>query len=108
MRTPVKRVRSALLVLAAMLAGASVSFGGLLGFVGLMVPHAARRLVGNQSRYLLPMCAVGGAGFVTACDLAARMVFIPYELPVGIFLSVLGGPFFLALLLKRKGGRSHA
>ena len=105
---PVKRVRSALLVLAAMLAGASVSFGGLLGFVGLMVPHAARRLVGSQSRYLLPMCAIGGAGFVTACDLAARRVFIPYELPVGIFLSVLGGPFFLALLLKRKGGRSHA
>ena len=105
---PVKKVRSLLLILAAMLAGASVSFGGLLGFVGLIVPHAARRLVGNQSRYLLPMCAVGGAGFVTACDLAARMVFIPYELPVGIFLSVLGGPFFLALLLKRKGGRAHA
>ena len=105
---PVRQVRSLLLVLAAMLAGASVSFGGLLGFVGLMVPHAARRLVGNQSRYLLPMCAVGGAGFVTACDLAARMVFIPYELPVGILLSVLGGPFFLVLLLKRKGGRGYA
>ena len=54
------------------------------------------------------MCAVGGAGFVTACDLAARMVFIPYELPVGILLSVLGGPFFLVLLLKRKGGRGYA
>ena len=105
---PVKKMRSLFLILAAMLAGASVSFAGLLGFVGLIVPHAARRIAGNQSRYLLPMCAIGGAGFVTACDLASRMAFIPYELPVGIFLSVLGGPFFLALLLKRKGGRSHA
>lgn len=104
----VKKMRSVFLVLAAMLAGASVSFSGLLGFVGLIVPHAARRLVGSRSRYLLPMCALGGAGFVTICDLISRMLFIPYELPVGIFMSVLGGPFFLVLLLNRKGGRNHA
>lgn len=104
----VKRIRTLFLVLAAMLAGASVSFAGLLGFVGLIVPHAVRNLTGSESRYLLPLCAVGGAGFVTACDLAARLVFSPFELPVGILMSVLGGPFFLALLLKRKGGRSHA
>ncbi len=103
-----KKMRTLFLVLAAMLAGASVSFAGLLGFVGLIVPHAARNLTGSQSRYLLPLCAVGGAGFVTACDLVARLVFIPYELPVGILMSVLGGPFFLVLLLKRKGGRTHA
>ena len=104
----VKKTRTLLLVLAAMLAGASVSFAGLLGFVGLMVPHAIRNLVGSEARKLLPLCAIGGAGFVTACDTAARTVFSPYELPVGILLSVLGGPFFLGLLLKRKGGRSHA
>ena len=104
----VKKMRSVFLVLAAMLSGASVSFAGLLGFVGLIVPHAARRLVGNQSRHLLPMCALGGAGFVTICDLISRMLFLPYELPVGILMSVLGGPFFLVLLLNRKGGRSHA
>lgn len=104
----VKNMRNLFLVLSAMLAGASVSFGGLLGFVGLMVPHAARGLVGNRSRYLLPLCALGGGGFVTACDLAARLVFAPYELPVGILMSVLGGPFFLMLLMKRRGGRSHA
>ena len=104
----VKKIRTLLLILAAMLAGASVSFAGLLGFVGLIVPHAIRRLAGSESRILLPLCAIGGAGFVTACDLAARMLFIPYELPVGILMSVLGGPFFLGLLLKRKGGRSHA
>ena len=100
----VKKTRTVLLVLAALLAGAAVSFGGLLGFVGLMVPHAARKIVGSESRFLLPLCAIGGAAFVTACDTAARVVFSPYELPVGIVLSVLGGPFFLGLLLKGKGG----
>ena len=104
----VKKIRTLLLVLSAMLAGASVSFAGLLGFVGLIVPHAIRRLAGSESRVLLPLCAIGGAGFVTVCDLAARLLFIPYELPVGILMSVLGGPFFLGLLLKRKGGRGHA
>ena len=105
---PVKRTRTLFLVLSAMLAGASVSFAGLLGFVGLIVPHALRSLVGSESRKLLPLCAIGGAGFVTACDLAARLLFIPYELPVGILMSVLGGPFFLWLLMKRKGGRTYA
>lgn len=105
---PVRKMRTLFLILAAMLAGASVSFAGLLGFVGLMVPHAVRRLAGTESRYLLPLCALGGAGFVTACDLVSRLLFIPYELPVGILLSVLGGPFFLLLLGKRKGGRTHA
>lgn len=104
----VKKTRTLFLVLSAMLAGASVSFAGLLGFVGLIVPHAARSLVGSESRNLLPLCAIGGAGFVTACDLVSRLLFIPYELPVGILMSVLGGPFFLGLLLKRKGGRHHA
>jgi iron complex transport system permease protein len=104
----VNRIRTVLLVLAAMLCGCAVSFAGLLGFVGLLVPHAARAMVGNESRFLLPMCAVVGAGFVTACDLFARLAFAPYEVPVGILLSMLGGPFFLALLLKGKGGRRYA
>lgn len=104
----VRKTRTLLLVLSAMLAGAAVSFAGLLGFVGLMVPHALRRLAGRESRFLLPMCALGGAAFVTLCDTAARMAFAPFELPVGILLSVLGGPFFLVLLLKRKGGRTYA
>ena len=104
----VKRVRTLLLALAAMLAGAAVSFAGLLGFVGLIVPHAIGKLAGRESRYLLPLCALGGAAFVTFCDTAARLVFSPYELPVGIVLSVLGGPTFLLLLLKRKGGAAHA
>lgn len=104
----VRKVRTLLLILAAMLAGSAVSFAGLLGFVGLIVPHTARKIAGGENRFLLPLCAAGGGAFVTLCDTAARMVFSPYELPVGILLSVLGGPFFLGLLLKRKGGRSHA
>jgi len=104
----VKKTRTLLLVMAALLAGSAVSFGGLLGFIGLIVPHAARKMVGSQSRFLLPMCAMAGGAFVTACDTLARVVWAPYELPVGIVLSVLGGPFFLGLLLKGKGGRSDA
>lgn len=104
----VKTVRTWLLVLSAMLAGAAVSFAGLLGFVGLIVPHAMRRIAGSENGSLLPMCALGGGAFVTLCDTLARVVFAPFELPVGILLSALGGPFFLVLLLKRKGGRSHA
>ena len=103
----VKTMRTLFLLLAAMLAGASVSFAGLLGFVGLIVPHAARKLLGSESRNLLPLCALGGAGFVCGCDLAARLIFDPYELPVGILMAVLGGPFFLLLLAKGKGGRSN-
>lgn len=104
----VRKIRTLLLLLAAMLAGAAVSFAGLLGFVGLIVPHAMRKIAGSESRYLLPMCAAGGAAFVALCDTVARVAFAPFELPVGILLSVLGGPFFLLLLLKRKGGRANA
>ena len=94
------------LVLAALLAGAAVSFAGLLGFVGLIVPHFVRRFTGNESGRLLPMCAVAGAGFVTLCDMAARLLFAPYELPVGILMSVVGGPVFLYMLIRHKGGHA--
>lgn len=103
---PVKRMRTVFLVLSALLAGAAVSFAGLLGFVGLIVPHAARRFVNHESAKLLPFCAISGAGFVTLCDTLARTLFSPYEIPVGIFLSFIGGPFFLYLLIRRKGGHT--
>lgn len=105
---PVRPMRILLLILSAALAGAAVSFGGLLGFVGLIIPHAVRKFSGSESRFLLPLCALAGGAFVTVCDLFARLVFAPYELPVGILLSVLGGPAFLWLLWKQKGGRTHA
>ena len=103
---PVRQMRTLFLGLAAMLAGAAVSFAGLLGFVGLIVPHIARKFVGSESRFLLPFCALTGAGLVTVCDLVSRLLFAPYELPVGILLSFIGGPFFLYLLIRRKGGRT--
>lgn len=102
----VRRTRVGQLVLASVLAGAAISFSGLLGFVGLIVPHALRRLVGGENRTLLPLSMLGGALFVLICDTIARTVFAPYEVPVGILLALLGGPFFLWLLLhQRKGGR---
>lgn len=104
----VKHIRTLFLLLAALLAGTAVSFSGLLGFVGLLVPHMARKITGGESRYLVPLSILLGAGFVTVCDLISRMLFAPYELPVGILLSVVGGPFFLFLLLERKGGHRNA
>jgi iron complex transport system permease protein len=70
--------------------------------VGLIVPHAVRRFAGTACKGLLPLCAVWGAAFVTACDILARLAFRPKELPVGILLSALGGPFFLFILSKRR------
>ena len=99
-------VRFTLLVLAAALSGAAVSFAGLLGFVGLIVPHAMRRFVGEESGPLLAASALGGACFVTLCDLLARVLFAPFELPVGVVLAVTGGPFFLWLLFRKRGGRA--
>ena len=103
---PARRLRLALLALAAALAGAAVSFAGLLGFVGLIAPHMARRLVGeDSSARLLLAAALGGAALLTLCDILARMLFAPYELPVGVVLSLLGGPFFIWLLLRQRRGR---
>ena len=102
---PVKPLRLVLLALAAALAGAAVSFAGLLGFVGLIVPHIMRRTVGEDSLPLLASCALGGASLLTLCDLLSRVLFAPYEIPVGIVLSLAGGPFFIWLLLRQRGGR---
>lgn len=102
-----RRYRVGLLALSAALAGAAVSFAGLLGFVGLIVPHMMRRLVGGGAGTLIPACALGGAVILALCDLLSRVVFAPYELPVGILLSLAGGPFFIWLLLKQRGGRIH-
>ena len=102
----VKRTRVLLLAVASVLAGAAVSFAGLLGFVGLIVPHAVRRIVGGTHKPLLALSMLGGALFTLLCDTAARTLFAPYEVPVGILLSLVGGPFFLFLLLRsRKGAR---
>ena len=101
---PARRVRLVLLALAAALAGAAVSFAGLLGFVGLLAPHIMRRLLGEDSFFLLLSSALGGALLLTLCDLLARLLFAPFELPLGVVLSLTGGPFFLWLLLRQRRG----
>lgn len=94
----VELVRLLLTAVAALLAASAVSVVGLLGFVGLIVPHAARLLIGSDYRYLLPASALLGAAVVTLSDTFARTAFAPTELPVGILMAVLGAPFFLFLL----------
>ena len=80
------------------------AFAGLIGFVGLVVPHLMRFFVGHDNRWVVPASALAGAAFVVGCDLLARVLFAPYELPVGILLAFIGGPFFIYLILKNKGG----
>ncbi len=101
-------VRTLFLMLAAVLAGCAVSLAGLLSFVGLIVPHAVRRLAGSKSSQLLPLSALFGASFVCLCDTAARTLFSPYEIPVGIIMAFLGAPFFVFILIKGKGGHTLA
>lgn len=98
----VRRYRFFFLFLAAVLAGAAVSFAGLIGFVGLIVPHMARKMFrGNTLTLLLSSAAVGGA-FLSICDTLSRVAFLPFEIPVGVTAAVIGAPFFLHLLLRRK------
>ena len=94
----VELTRLLLTAVASLLAASAVSVVGLLGFVGLIVPHAARLMVGSDYRYLLPASALLGAAGVTFSDTFARTAFAPVELPVGILMAVLGAPFFLFLL----------
>ncbi len=94
----VEVTRIVLTAIAALLAASAVSVVGLLGFVGLVVPHAARLLIGSDYRFLLPASALLGIAIVTLSDTFARVVFAPIELPVGIIMAFLGAPFFLFLL----------
>ena len=94
----VELTRLLLTSVAALLAASAVSVVGLLGFVGLIVPHAARLMIGSDYRFLLPGTALLGVGMVTFSDTFARVAFSPVELPVGIIMAVLGAPFFLFLL----------
>ena len=94
----VRRMRFGLIVLCAVLTGVLVAVSGVVGFVGLMIPHIARMLVGSDHRRVLPVALVVGAGFAIAADLVARTVMIPQEIPVGIVTALVGGPYFVWLL----------
>lgn len=99
--------RFTLLILAALLAGSAISFAGLIGFVGLIIPHVSRLFVGYDNRILLPVSALLGSIFTLFYDLLARVLFAPFEIPVGIIMSFLGGPFFIYLLISGKRGQLY-
>ncbi len=102
----VEKSKKILIVLGSLLTAAAVSISGLIGFVGLIVPHLTRILVGPDHRILIPSSLLTGAIFLVSCDALARVVFLPSELPVGIVTALSGGPFFIYLLRKRKGSYS--
>jgi iron complex transport system permease protein len=87
---------------ASLATGAAVSVGGPVGFVGIVVPHLVRLIVGPDHRLVLPASALFGAAFLVACDVVARTVMAPIELPVGVITALIGGPFFLWLLVRKR------
>ncbi|HEX9944724.1 MAG TPA: iron ABC transporter permease [Thermoanaerobaculia bacterium] len=95
------RLRLQVLLAATLMIGSLVAVAGPIGFVGLIVPHMLRRFVGHDHLLLVPACVLGGGAFLTLCDAAARTLMAPAELPVGILTALLGGPFFLWLLVWR-------
>lgn len=102
----IERVRRAVFVAAALLVGAAVSVSGMISFVGLIVPHVLRLLLGPDLRLLIPASFLGGAAFLVWADTLARTALGPAELPVGVVTALLGGPFFLFLLRRSLRGRS--
>lgn len=101
---PVEALRRLLLVATSLMVGAAVSVSGLIGFVGLIIPHLLRLAVGPDHRLLVPAAALGGAAFLVVCDTAARTVLAGRELPVGAITALVGGPLFLFLLRRAPRG----
>ncbi|WP_136607378.1 FecCD family ABC transporter permease [Paenibacillus dokdonensis] len=100
------RIKAILFVVTVMLAGASVALVGSLTFIGLMIPHIVRAIVGTDYRYTIPMSGLVGATFMMFADTLARTISAPYEAPVAAIVAVLGLPFFLVIV--RKGGRAFS
>jgi len=95
-------VKKIILVTGSLVTATAVSVGGIIGFVGLIVPHISRLIVGPDNRVLVPFSAISGAIFLTFADLLARVILKPMEIPIGIITAAFGGPFFLYLLIKSK------
>lgn len=98
----INKMRFALMICASILAGCAVSMAGLVGFVGLTVPHIVRKFTGNNHSVLIPAGALCGAEFVLICDTLSRTLFSPYEIPAGILISFSGGIFFLLIILTKR------
>ena len=97
----VAKAQRAAFLSASLATGAAVSIGGPIGFVGIIIPHLVRLLVGPDHRLVLPASVLFGAAFLVGCDLVARTILAPVELPVGIITALIGGPFFLWLLIRK-------
>jgi iron complex transport system permease protein len=97
-----ERIRMQLILITALVTGATVAAAGIVGFIGLIVPHLIRMISGPDHRVLLPASALGGAILVLIADLAARTIVAPSELPLGVLTALLGGPFLLFLMLKTR------
>jgi iron complex transport system permease protein len=98
----VERTKKLFFVVASLMTGATVAACGLIGFVGLIVPHTMRLIVGPEHRRLVPASALAGAAFLVLADSFARTVIAPLEIPIGVVTAFLGGPFFLFLLKRKK------
>ncbi len=97
-----ERVKRFIFLVSALMTGAVVSFSGMIGFIGMIVPHAVRLVLGADHRLLLPASALVGGMFLMVADTAARTLFVPSEVPVGVITALAGGPFFVYLLVWRK------
>jgi len=97
-----ERLRKKLLALCAVLTGAAVALSGVIGFVDLIAPHAARRIIGSRHKYLLPMSFLLGGSLMVCADLIARTIISPSELPVGAITAIIGAPFFAWVYFRRK------
>jgi len=100
----VERFKKVVILLGSLITAAAVSSSGLIGFVGLVVPHIARMMIGPDHRSLIPVSALGGAVFMVAADTLARVIIPPREVPVGVITAMAGAPFFFYLLRLRKKG----
>lgn len=96
------KVRRIIILISSFLVASAVSVSGIIGFVGLIIPHSVRMLTGSNNKSLLPYSFLGGATFLMLCDTASRTIAAPTEIPVGIITSVLGAPFFIFLILRSR------
>ena len=100
---PVQRFKLLTIITVAAATGAAVAVSGGIGFVGIVVPHLLRLLIGPDNRYLLPASALLGASMLLLADAVSRTIVAPAELPIGIVTAAVGAPFFLWILLRRRG-----
>ena len=96
-------VKAAMIAVIVILAGGSVAVGGSIGFIGLIVPHIVRGLVGNDYRWIIPYCALLGGSLLLLADVAARFIIMPEEMPIGVMTALIGTPFFVYLARRRSG-----